>query len=150
MTEPPVDPTEPTPPQDDAPTPSPQPPSPQPPPPAAEGPIPVPPKTIGPPSGPAFGSANGAYDEKVLWRTTAWTVGICALATYLFFFVALAIPLVMLVTLFFISKKNSPQKRARVAGIILGCGIGLLVSAGVCSAIANGLPSPFLGGLFGG
>lgn len=149
MTEPPVDPVdpaEPTPPQDDTPTPSPQPP----PAPASEGPIPVPPKTIGPPSGPAFGSSGSVYDEKVLWRTTAWTVGICALATYLFFFVALAIPLVMLVTLFFISKKNSPQKRARVAGIILGCGIGLLVSAGVCGALANGLPSPFLGGLFGG
>ena len=84
------------------------------------------------------------YDMHRLWWSAGITLAIIAVATVIFAPVALVIPVALLVDAAFISRYNSPTKRATVAGIALGCGVGLLVSAGICTLVFNGvIPSVF-------
>lgn len=98
-------------------------------------PEPIEPEPVTPPS--------GSYDMSAFWRATVITVLVIAGVTWLIPFAGLLVPVVLVATLFFIRASNSPQRRGAVAGVLLGCGIGLLVTAGLCTAIFSGtLPSP--------
>lgn len=76
-------------------------------------------------------------------RTIAWTTGIIlvviALASWLFPFVGLLVPVLLLAALLFLIKQNQTVTyRSVLAGVLLGFGLGLLVTAGVCTAVFSG------------
>jgi hypothetical protein len=52
--------------------------------------------------------------------------------------------LALLISVFFLAAKNQTVRyRSVLAGILIGLGVGLLVTAGLCTAIFSGnLPSP--------
>jgi len=79
-----------------------------------------------------------------VWWTAGIVVVIIAVATWLVPFIGLAVPVALLVSLLFLAAKNkSVRYRSVLAGLLLGLGVGLLVTAGLCTAIFSGsLTSP--------
>lgn len=109
------------------------------------GPIPPPPPV--PPDTPQYRYGPGdprRYDG----RTMLWTAGIIvlviAIGTWLVPFIGLLVPLVLFVALFFLLAKDPTVRyRSVLAGVLVGLGLGLIVTAGLCTAIFSGsLNSP--------
>jgi FtsH-binding integral membrane protein len=86
------------------------------------------------------------YDSRTLWLTAGIVVLIVAVGTWLLPYIGLVVPLVLLVSVFFLAAKNQTVRyRSVLAGLLIGLGVGLLVTAGVCTAIFSGnLTSPLL------
>jgi hypothetical protein len=88
--------------------------------------------------------SGSRYDSRTVWWTVGIVVLIIAVGTWLVPFIGLAVPVVLLVSLFFLAAKNqSVRYRSVLAGLLIGLGVGLLITAGLCTAIFSGnLPSP--------
>jgi hypothetical protein len=88
--------------------------------------------------------SGSRYDSRTLWWTAGTVVLVVAVATWLLPFIGLLVPLALLVSVFFLAAKNQTVRyRSVLAGLLLGLGVGLLVTAGLCTAIFSGtLPSP--------
>lgn len=88
--------------------------------------------------------SGSRYDSRTLWWTAGIVVLVVAVATWLLPFIGLAVPVLLLVSLLFLAAKNQTVRyRSVLAGLLLGLGVGLLVTAGLCTAIFSGtLPSP--------
>lgn len=97
-----------------------------------------------PPPDPAERRSGSRYDGRTVWLTAGIVVLIVAVATWLLPYIGLALPLVLLVSVFFLAAKNQTVRyRSVLAGLLIGLGVGLLVTAGLCTAIFSGnLPSP--------
>jgi hypothetical protein len=81
------------------------------------------------------------YETGPLVITTLVTVIVLTGLTLLNYFLGLLAPLTLIVALFFIRATASARRRSIVTGIILGSGIGLLTTAGVCTGILTGSSS---------
>ena len=107
----------------------------------ASGPLPPP-----PPLPPAPGDAAGPrkYDTRTMLWTAGITVLVIAVLSWLVPPAGLLVPVVLFVALFFLLQKDPTVRyRSVLAGLLLGLGVGLFVTAGVCSAVFSGaLTSP--------
>jgi Flp pilus assembly protein TadB len=97
-----------------------------------------------PPPDAAEPQSGSRYDSRTVWLTAGIVVLIVAVGTWLLPYLGLAVPLALLISVFFLAAKNQTVRyRSVLAGILIGLGVGLLVTAGVCTAIFSGnLPSP--------
>lgn len=97
-----------------------------------------------PPPDAAEPQSGSRYDSRTVWLTAGIVVLVVAVATWLLPFIGLAVPVLLLVSLLFLAAKNQTVRyRSVLAGLLLGLGVGLLVTAGLCTAIFSGtLPSP--------
>ena len=97
-----------------------------------------------PPPDAAEPQSGSRYDSRTVWLTAGIVVLVVAVATWLLPLIGLAVPLALLISVFFLAAKNQTVRyRSVLAGILIGLGVGLLVTAGVCTAIFSGnLPSP--------
>ena len=112
-----------------------------------EGSAPIPP----PPPMPAEYAGTPEPVQRYDGRKILWTAGIVvlviAVATWLFPPVGLLVPVVLFISLFFLlGVEKSVTYRSVLTGLLLGIGLGLIVTAGLCTAIFNGsLGSPTFG-----
>lgn len=97
-----------------------------------------------PPPDTAEPQSGSRYNSRTVWLTAGIVVLIVAVGTWLLPYLGLAVPLALLISVFFLAAKNQTVRyRSVLAGILLGLGVGLLVTAGLCTAIFSGtLPSP--------
>jgi Flp pilus assembly protein TadB len=97
-----------------------------------------------PPPDAAEPQSGSRYDSRTVWLTAGIVVLIVAVGTWLLPYLGLAVPLALLISVFFLAAKNQTVRyRSVLAGILIGLGVGLLVTAGLCTAIFSGnLPSP--------
>ena len=97
-----------------------------------------------PPPDAAEPQSGSRYDSRTVWLTAGIVVLVVAVATWLLPLIGLAVPLALLISVFFLAAKNQTVRyRSVLAGLLLGLGVGLLVTAGLCTAIFSGtLPSP--------
>ena len=89
------------------------------------------------PAAPDSTAVPSRYDSRTLIYTTVATVVVIAIATAVFQPIAIVVPVLLIVSLFFIRRDASKKRRSIVTGLILGFGIGLLVSAGICIGILS-------------
>ncbi len=110
-----------------------------------EGSTPIPPPPPLPPAG-GVGAPGAAkrYDSRKLMWTAGIVVLVVAVATWIFPPVGLLVPVILFVSLFFLlGVERSVTYRSVLTGLLLGLGLGLIVTAGLCSAIFSGsLNSP--------
>jgi hypothetical protein len=78
------------------------------------------------------------YETAPLVVTTVVTVVVLTGLTLLNPFFGLLAPLTLIVALFFIRASASARRRSIVTGVILGAGLGLLTTAGVCTGLFTG------------
>ena len=97
-----------------------------------------------PPPDAAEPQSGSRYDSRTVWLTAGIVVLIVAVGTWLLPYLGLAVPLALLISVFFLAAKNQTVRyRSVLAGILIGLGVGLLVTAGLCTAIFSGnLTSP--------
>lgn len=107
--------------------------------------LPEPAEESNPPEDGAEPRQGSRYDGRTVWATAGIVVLIIAVGTWLVPFIGLAVPVVLLVSLIFLAAKNqSTRYRSVLAGLLIGLGVGLLITAGLCTAIFSGaLQSPF-------
>lgn len=113
--------------------------------PPESGPIPPPPPMPPDTSHYRYGPGDPRrYDSRTMLWTSGIIVAVIAIGTWLVPFIGLLVPLALFVALFFLLAKDPTVRyRSVLAGVLLGLGVGLLVTAGVCTAIFNGsLNSP--------
>jgi hypothetical protein len=84
------------------------------------------------------------YDHRKLLWTAGIVVLVVAVATWIFPPVGLLVPVILFVSLFFLfGVDRSVAYRSVLTGLLLGLGLGLIVTAGLCTAIFSGsLSSP--------
>lgn len=84
------------------------------------------------------------YDTRVMLWTAGILLVVIAIASWLFPPLGLLVPVALFVSLFFLLNSNPTVRyRSILAGVLLGLGLGLFVTAGVCTAVFNGtLDSP--------
>ena len=93
-------------------------------------------------AGPQQGSR---YDSRTVWWTAGIVVVIVAVGTWVDPLVGLVVPVALLISLFFLAAKNPTTRyRSILAGLMLGLGVGLIVTAGLCTAIFSGNLTPLL------
>ena len=78
------------------------------------------------------------YETRTLWVTAIITVLVLSGLTAIIQPFGLLAPLTLIMALFFIRKDATAHRRSIVTGVILGSGIGLLTTAGICTGIFNG------------
>ena len=79
------------------------------------------------------------YDSKTMLWTAGIIVLVIAVGTWLVPFIGLLVPVVLFVALFFLlAKDQTVRYRSVLAGVLLGLGLGLIVTAGVCQAVFSG------------
>jgi hypothetical protein len=109
-----------------------------------QSPGPIPP----PPPLPNVPSEGEDEDRRFDTRAMLWTAGIIlvviAVASWLLPPAGLLVPVALFVSLFFLLNSHPTVRyRSVLAGVLLGLGLGLFVTAGVCTAVLNGsLSSP--------
>lgn len=108
----------------------------------SRAPVPPPPPPPPPPPQPEYRYSAGEqrrYDTRTMLWTTGIVVAVVAVATWIVPFVGLLVPLVLIASLFFLLNSNPTVRyRSVLAGVLLGLGIGLFVTAGICSAVFSG------------
>ena len=111
-----------------------------------EGSVPIPPPPPMPDGYVGAPEPAKRYDgRKVVW-TAVVVVLVIAVGTWVFPPVGLLVPVILFISLFFLlGVEKSVTYRSVLTGLLLGLGLGLLVTAGLCTAIFNGsLSSPGL------
>ena len=92
-----------------------------------------------------LGQKGSRYDSRTVWWTAGIVVLIVAVGTWVDPLVGLVVPVALLISLFFLAAKNPTTRyRSILAGLMLGLGVGLIVTAGLCTAIFSGNLTPLL------
>lgn len=80
------------------------------------------------------------YNVRQVWVTALSIMAAIAVVSWFLPPLGLLVPLIFFVSLFFLLKQDpSVSYRSGLAGVLLGFGLGMLVTAGVCSVSLNNM-----------
>ena len=109
----------------------------------ASGSIQPPPPPPPPMTSPTLRYSEGdprRYNVRQVWVTALSIMAAIAVVSWFLPPLGLLVPLIFFVSLFFLLKQDpSVSYRSGLAGVLLGFGLGMLVTAGVCSVSLNNM-----------